>query len=603
MTLVKNSLRPAALGLAIAAASTQAFADTSTRLETVIVTADRFEQNVTDTIAPVTVITREELDERNVQSVTQALSLLPSIALKASGGEGQQTSLFIRGNANNQILVLVDGQRINSATSGGTALNLFPVELIERIEYVRGPGSTMYGADAMGGVIQIITRQPSDEGAGQVTLTVGTQNSQSLNASWASSLSEHTRYSISGSVESTEGFDVLQDSESDDDGYRNTSLQGKLSHTLTDSLTVNLNSAIWVGHTEYDASGNNESAFDNLAHGVDLIHRTDTAETKVSLGISRDKTTNFGNGTTKENGSDYVTENEHASVISRLQLNSSTQLALGLDYDGDDVSESDTNYDVKNRERYGVFAKGTKQLDNLTTEASVRRDSDSQFGYNNTWSLGASYALSETLRLHASHGTAFRAPTYNELYWPGYGNPDLLPEKLRTTDVSLSGGERYPWTISAYYSQATDLISGGANVNQATIKGLEASIDYDYGNTNHSLVVDLMSAERDDNGKALVYRPEASVKLISAYTALDWNLGTELVAQKGVFTNASNSHALPGFAIVNLFAKKEIADDWTLSARVDNLFDRDYYLNYDSYNTNLYNATPFAASISLSHSF
>lgn len=561
-----------------------------TQLDTVIVSANRIAQPVTETLAPVSIITREEIQAKNITSLKQALVTLPGISLISSGGKAQSTSLFTRGTNSSHTLILLNGQRINSATLGSTLFNLIPVDQIDRIEYVRGPRSALYGSDAIGGILQIFTNQQPSENTTTVSATAGSDNTQILSGSVRRAISDKTFYSVHLSDEQSGGYDVRDAQSADNDGYSIRTLSASLNHQINEQFNVQANSNLWQGDYEFDPSfGGDETEFSNFAHGLKLGYSRANLDSSLSLGISQDDSLTFGNGVTKAKGSKFVTQHKELNWLNHLSVGDYTDLTAGIDFRQDDVSKSSTNYSVEQRDTTGIFAGVIHSFDRIDLESSVRRTDDEQFGLHNTWSLAAAWNFDNGIQLGLSRGTGFKAPTFNDLYFPGSGNPNLKPEQSKSTELSISGGDEVRWSVNLYETDITNLIAWApdangnwkpSNVNNANIKGLEASTSFSYAAVAHTLTLDLLDPTDNKTGKDLIYRPDRQFKWQVSY-AVEQNLtvGADLLYQGKRFTNAGNTASLPSNTLVNLYFSYEPYPSLELGVRVDNLLNKQYQSN------------------------
>ncbi|WP_370279420.1 TonB-dependent receptor domain-containing protein [Pontibacterium sp.] len=565
-----------------------------TELDTVIVSANRIEQPITETLAPVSVITREEIEEKNITSLKQALTTLPGISIISSGGKAQSTSLFTRGTNSSHTLILLNGQRINSATLGTTMFNLIPVDQIDRIEYVRGPRSTLYGSDAIGGILQIFTNQKPSENVAKVSVSAGSDNTQIVSGSVRRQINDQTYYSVHVSDEQSGGYDVRDSQSTDNDGYSIRTLSASINHQINAQFDIQANSDLWKGDYEFDPNfGGDETEFNNYAHGLKLSYLRSNLASSLSLGISQDDSLTFGNGTTKANGSKFVTQHKEVNWLNNITVGDYTDLTAGIDFKQDDVSNSSQTYDVEERDTTSVFAGVIHSVGPFDLESSVRRTKDEQFGFKNTWSLAGSWNFDNGVQLGLSRGIGFKAPTFNDLYFPanafGAGNPDLKPEESKSTELSLSGGEQVRWAISLYETDIHNLIVWTedppgfwkpSNVNDANIKGLEVSTSFNFASVDHTVALDLLDPTDDQTGKDLVNRPERQLKWQMAYAVKqNFSVGGDLLYQGKRFTDAANTTSLPSNTLVNLYLSYTPYPKLELGVRVDNVLNKQYQSN------------------------
>ncbi|WP_299198680.1 TonB-dependent receptor [uncultured Amphritea sp.] len=562
-------------------------ADNNT-LKTIVVSANLIEQPITETIASVSVVTAEEIQRSQVDSAKAAINLLPGVNFTSSGARGQAAALYTRGTESDHTLILLNGIRIGTPTAAGTRLELIPVDQIEKIEFVRGPRSALYGSDAIGGIIQIFTKNGDKKASGSVALTLGDQGTQKLSGSYSQPYSDNGSLSVALSADHHDGIDVKDDAEFDKDGYRNLSANIGVDQQLTDRISLNLQASKWQGNSEFDTTwGGNESDFENELYSARLSYSGDRFDSALSTAYVKDDNLTYGNGISRKNGSRYVTERQQINWLNTVYINNST-LSAGLDYLNDDLSESTESYTVTSRETKAAFIGLLHEGENYQAELSGRFTDDEQFGENTTYSAGYAYQF-KPVKVALSHGTAFKAPTFDDLYYPlsfGYqGNPDLKPEESETTELSFSGNGSALWQISFYKTDVRNLISTNdtfttvENTNKAEIEGVDASYQIGYGHWNHTLAYQYVNAKDAETGKKLRFRPQDTIKWQINYAASQWSAGSEIIWEGKRYTNLDNSSSLPAFTLVNLYTTYQATPEWSLGGRIENLFDKEYRTN------------------------
>ncbi len=572
--------------------------------EAVIVTATRTAQTADESLASVSVITREDIEQSQATNVTELLRLQAGIDIARSGGPGQQTSLFLRGTNSNQSLVLIDGMRVSSATTGGFAWQNLSLTDVERIEIVRGPHAAQYGSDAIGGVIQIFTRQNK---RGHLRGQVGSYNSWLVDAGLGGG--EKFTYSLNFSTQDTEGFSATNPKNSydynpDNDGYKNSSLSGNINISITDLTSLQLSGWHSNSETEYDSSGGiGEDDNTNSSVTAKLINQT-TARWSQSLnfGLSQDDSKSTYESFSGIQHGRITTERWLVDWQNDIVLSPTDSITLGISSQNDDAINSDensghVNFDenITNNALYAIFRNrfGKNEL-NL----SGRIDDHSSFGNHTTGQIAWGLDTTSKLRLLASYGTAFRAPTINELYYPVYGNPDLIPE----TSQTLEFGARYKiskkqnFSASAYHTSITDLIQSDpftwqyTNIGKAHIDGLELEYDYQFDLWSLQANLTWMKAIDESDNSDLLRRPGLKLGLqATRYFQNKGNFSLEWVyASEREDMNFSTFPAeritLDPYNLFNLSTRISLSRQWWLEGRLDNLTDEDYELVY-GYNT------------------
>lgn len=586
---MKKRCLPAAALLLLGAHS--AFA---TDLDPIIVTATRTAQTADETLASVTVITREKIERQQASSVQDVLRGVPGLAIANTGGHGKATSVFLRGTESDHVLVLIDGVKVGSATLGTTAFQHIPVEQIERIEIVRGPRSSLYGSEAIGGVIQIFTRKGG--GALRPFFSIGGGSHQTYSASaGVSGGGERGWFNVSASGIDTGGFNACDGRpppggagcftyEPDKDGYRNLSGSLRAGYRFDNGLEMDVRALRAEGKNEFDGRSVNESeSVQQILGGTLRFSPADIWQITLTAGRSRDESDNFKDGAFR---SRFDTERDTLSFQNDLSFAPDHLLTVGADYQ-DDRIDSTTAYAVTSRDNTGLFTQYQGRFGAHDVQLSLRRDDNEQFGNRNTGGAAWGYAPSESLRLTASHGTAFKAPTFNELYFPGFGNANLRPEESRSFELGLGGKAVWGrWSLNAYETRVDDLIAfdaatwAPANIDQARIRGLEAVLGTQLGgwdlNTNLTLLDPENRSVGANDGNVLPRRARQSLRLDADRDFGRYRLGATLLAAGKRYDDLANTRALGGYATIDLRAEVALAKDWRVQARVENLFDKDY---------------------------
>ncbi len=569
--------------------------------EAVIVTATRTTETVDETLSSVTVITREEIDASQTKSLAELLDARAGIDVRRNGGLGTATFLSMRGTEADHVLVLIDGVRIGSATLGTPAWEFVPVDQVDRIEIVRGPRSSLYGADAIGGVVQIFTRKGGQEDgktSAQAKAGYGSQNTSEFGFGFNGRRGA-SNYSLYASRLQTDGIDARQPvpgpfgvDEPDTDAYQNTSFSARAGYDFSDSLNGELSLLHAEGHTEFDAAfSGNETDFVQQTGSAKLSWDVNSRyQTRFLLGRSLDNSDVFRtDGTASLDRFD--TRRLNASWLNDFSLGQSNFLTAGVDY-LDDAVESTVPYEESSRDNIGAFAQFQRRQRRLDLDAGLRVDDNQQFGNKTTGNLAIGYGLSKTLRLVGSYGTAFKAPTFNDLYFPGFNNPNLKPEQSASWELALRGTQHGGrWRVSAFGTEVTDLITFDfvelipVNIGEADIQGLEAEVSYKLGTwLLEASLTHLLTFEDVETGKQLPGRSESSGRIDARRQMNSYEYGLTWLAQSDRFDDKANTIRVPGYAIVNLFGAYHFTKRISLRARIENLFDKEYQ-TIATYNT------------------
>ena len=562
----------------------------SAEFDPIIVTATRTAQTANETLASVTIITRDDIEEHQATSVQDLLRTVPGINISNSGGAGKTTSVFMRGTQSDHVLVLIDGIKVGSATLGTTAFQHIPIEQIERIEIVRGARSSLYGSEAIGGVIQIFTRKGNGEAKPYFSLGKGSFETSNLSAG-VSGGDEQNWYSANMSSSDTKGFNACDGtasagcfvaSEPDKDGYNNQSISLRGGHRFANEVEVEIHVLQANGETEFDGSFQNSSESIQQVIGSTLhFSPNDIWRLSLAVGNSLDESDNFINGIF---ASRFDTELKTVSWQNDFHLSPTRLLTLGVDYQ-DDKIDSDTIYPVTSRDNKGLFVQYLAAYSGHDLQFSVRHDDNEQFGGFNTGGLAWGNNLGNNLRITASYASAFKAPTFNELYFPFFGDPNLKPEEASSFELGISdqGGL---WSVNLYETEIHDLIAFDSstflagNVNEAKIRGVESRLSTKIARWEINASLTLLDARDHSNGSnrgnLLPRRAEESVKLTADHQLDGYSYGFTLLAESDRFNDLANTTVLDSYATVDLRFDYILAKQWHLQARAENLFDEDY---------------------------
>ncbi|WP_031434067.1 TonB-dependent receptor domain-containing protein [Methylomarinum vadi] len=571
-----------------------ALADESVQLPNYVVTATRADIPTNQLSAATTVYTRNDIEQYQVNTLPELLQRTTGIDMTQNGGMGKNTSVFMRGTNSDHVLVLIDGIKAGSVTSGTSPFQYLPVDQIERVEIIRGPQSSLYGSEAIGGVIQIFTRKGKQQATPSITLDAGGGNYDTLQTSGSISGKWHKAwYTLSASHINTQGFDAREPTsrvdDPDNDGYYNTGLNAKLGYRFDNNAEIEAFYMRTEGRTDFDGTPN-KTEFVNQVVGLSgAADITDIWHSTLRLGQSRDDNDNFA-----PDGSFYSrfgTTRWNVSWLNELQLADDHQLVLGSDYRLDEV---DSSTDFTESERYGVGIFGelhSRLFERHYINASLRWDENEAFGDYVTGSFGWRFNWDYGISAFASFGNAFKAPTFNELFWPntgfGGGNPNLEPEESTTFEAGLAGAHDWlNWEVRAYHTNIDNLIANWPpeNIDKAQIDGIETEIGAKILGWHNKLGFQLLSPKDRITNKRLPRRAEKilTYDLSRSFEAID--VGASILARGDSFDNSSNSTKVAGFVTVDLRAAYHFDRHWRISAKLKNLLDKQYQLA-DTYNT------------------
>ena len=556
-------------------------------LDPVVVTAARGPQRLSDMTADVTVIGRDEIARAGVQSLAEVLQRQPGIQISMSGGAGSTSAVYLRGVNGNQTLVLIDGMRVGSATAGATALEAIPLDLIDHIEILRGPASSLYGADAVGGVIQVFTRRGDGAPAFNGSASYGTYGTGQATAGVGGS-SGAWRYAIQGGYQGSRGFNAIGNQADfsynpDRDGYDRGNASANLSYRINVEHEVTAQYYYSRLSNRFDATPGYDDKTTTTVESFALSSTDRLASfwvSRLDLGQGSDNSvsqTGFGNSGFRTRQNQLTWQNDLTLPVGALSL-----AYVGLD----EKISTDPAFPVSSRRTNSFVGVYQVRVDPHTLQANLRFDDSSQYGGRTTGALGYAYAFGEGWRALVNAGTAFKAPTFNDLYYPGFANPRLAPETARNADVALdyaSGTLLARATV--YRNEVKNLIVFGCdadfncapnNVAKATLTGLTLQGQADWRSISLKGSLDLLRPEDDATGNQLPRRARQYGSASVLVPWVDWQFGAELVAASARFDDAANTRRMGGYALVNVTANYALTKHWSLTLRADNVFDKQY---------------------------
>ena len=548
----------------------------------IIVTAKGI-QTTADALVTSHVLTAQQIEATQANDIPALLSQITGINVNDSGGRGSQTSVFLRGTASSQTIVLIDGVRVGSATLGSAALNSYPIEAIDRIEIVKGPFSGIYGADAVGGVIQLFTRKGGN-GRGSVSATLGSHSLSEYGLALNGGNERHS-FRISAHAEDVDGIDrtSIQTGGNDDrDGFEESALSIAGRTRFGEHTQADL-SVLYTDNTaEFDNTFGDDTGFftdtETLSTALNLDSTlTDTLRWRNTLGINKDESV------TPAFFSDITTNRDSVGSELVFDFGANNILTVGADYYQEDI-ETSSDFPVTDRDNTGVYTQLQLRGDTLSMVGSLRYDDNSAYGEDTNGSLAVNYDFTDRLRAVVSYGTAFVAPSFNQLYFPFFGNPDLQPEESESFEVSLLGSnDHLSWRLSAYRTDITNLFSFdpvtflAANIGEAEVEGVELELGTVVADWELALNVDLLSAEDKDTGIELDDRAEQTLSISAARTFGDLDVRLDFRAESGRFDLRGTE--LAGHGLLDINARYQVNEQISLLANIDNVFDKDYTVN------------------------
>lgn len=554
------------------------------QVETITVTATRAAQQTSPILATQIVIGRAEIALAEVESLPELLSRYAGIDVSQNGGRGQTASVFIRGASSDQTLVLINGLRVNTASNGAATWSTISPESIERIEIVKGPRAAVWGSDAIGGVINIITRKHVP---GKVTLNAkyGTNNTQSYYVGTGIAHGDGAT-TVAINHESSDGFDVLKTQEPDEDGYDNLSVLVNGSQNVSDDLTVTWLLRASEQDTDFDSTylnrAENKTREWSLGANYQWLASDVANTTVVTLGSTRDTSLSFGNGREQANGDLFETRRDQLSVANTTVVSPALSVVLGTDQYEEKVA-STTAFAETSRHVQGYFGHALFAQNAVTAELALRYDDVENIDSETTYNASVGYQFNDQWLVSAAVGSGFKAPTFNDLYFPFGGNPDLLSETSDTEELTVQY-QRDAWdvAVSWYNTDIINLIEWAPDANgiwqprniaSAEIKGVDFTANYAGFGGKHTFNYGYLNAANGNTGARLVRRAknQFSYQFMANFGDTDLLLNYEY---KGSRTDSGQY--LASYQLVDVSVNHHFNDDLSGQFKLQNVFNQDY---------------------------
>ena len=584
----------------------------------IVISASRVESKRIETGSSITVLDAQYLQENQARTVAEVLQDVPGVSVANSGGLGRQTSVFIRGAGSNKTLVIIDGIEVNdlSSITGGYDFAHLMADNIERIEVLKGSQSALWGSDAMGGVINIITKKSKAGFNPTAAIEIGENNYHKESVS-LSGANGNSHYSLFASNLETDGISA-KTNEADDDSYENKNITLKAGHQFADIFAMDTVLRYSDTESEYDDyfgsdydSGyysTNRQHQAKLNSNIDLLNKQ--WQNRLSVAFSDSKNENFSSNNSESEGQKIKTD-----LQSDYYFNTINNYTQRISFIAEHENDRYQSWGMDKKERIEasgvVLGYGADWAKTVFVNAALRHDFNDKFDDTTTYHIDISTWVSDGTRLHTSHGTGVKNPSLGQLY--GYnasdwgaaydysGNPTLKPEESLSWDV----GVEYNFAdLDAYIdltyfdSRYTDMHSYESNTyvnldNKATARGVEFTgslkITEDFrANANYTFM------ETDDgDGDELLRRPKHSASLNSNYKYtpnLSANIGVRYVGERLDYGNIE----LDDYTVINIGAAYQVHKHITLSGRLENAFDKEYE------EVSGYNTDPLTAYIGVS---
>ncbi|WP_404341111.1 TonB-dependent receptor domain-containing protein [Pseudoalteromonas mariniglutinosa] len=583
-------LNKSILGVAIAAALSFSVSAEEQSIEHITITANKFAQSINDTLATVSVIERADIEKSNVRDLPAILNTIAGVDIVRNGGFGQKSDAFVRGASAKHTLVLIDGVRVSDASSGSVSLTNIPVNSIERVEIVKGARAAIYGSDAVAGVINIITRQATNN---TLSATLGTDSYENYQLA-GGIVKNAVTFNYNLGYEETDGYDVTGKDPSlavtkdyDDDGYTNKNIGFNLAYKTENAGVFSALSQYSEGQGEYDnAYGNDAYDFENYT--AKLGWEKSSAIYTQSASVSTSQEENIQTGT--EDQQTYSTERVEFEYSGLYTLTNTVDITGGVNFLNEDLSDSSATSSEEQRDNTALFVGVFYDDDTWLGNAVVRTDDYDFHGRANTYTTALGYKANQYVTLRLSHGTAFRAPslinafvTDSLWYAP---NSDIKPEESVNNEFGITLNTDWGrYDIAIFDNKIDNLIDNkldantgkyvATNIDKVSMQGIELSAEFEGFGFQHNVNLSLLDAKDETTHADLARRPSETFN----YTVgQDWGaFDASLSMQYRSSRPAIYDIELAAFTVFNLSANYQLMDELSLQARLENITDKQYF--------------------------
>lgn len=584
MKTFSSPVRLAALPVALAAAFSS-FAVTSyaqSQLKETVVTASRIPTRADDLVSDVVVLDRVAIEASTGRTLAELLARSAGLQMASNGGLGKNSSVFTRGTETRHTILLIDGVRYGSATTGAPSWDNIPLDMIERIEVLKGPASALYGSEAVGGVVQVFMRKGVKGFSPFASVTVGSNAYAQLSAGLTGG-DGALSYAIGVEKTQDKGFSATNSKagtsyNADRDGFKQDAVNASVAYQINPDWKIDAGMLYADGVNHYDDSFKGDT-------------RSSVRTQTLRAGVEGKVFTGWKTQLRVSQAADMTNAIESAFMPSKFNTNQNQitwqndiDTPLGVALVGVErltqKIDSSTIYDVSQRTVSSYFVGLNGSSGGHSWQANVRRDSNSQFGDSSTWFAGYGYKISPAWRVNTSYGTSFVAPSFNQLYFPGFGNTALQPEKGRNFDLGVTYSENgqtvklvhFDNKIQGFITNTTKAES----IPRARITGWTLGYDGAFGAFNVHASADSLNPRNELTDKVLRRRARNQVTMGADYTSGAWTLGGSLLNVGSRFEDEKNTLPLNSYTTLDVFVNYAINKDLQLQTKLNNLANKSY---------------------------
>ena len=580
---------PLALAFAAAFPALPTFAQTSitSQLKETVVSATRTPTRADELVSDVVVINRPEIEKMLGRTLPEILARVPGVQFSSNGGLGKNSSVNIRGSEARHTILLIDGVRYGSATTGTPTWDNIPMDMIERIEILKGPASALYGSEAVGGVVQIFMRKGVQGFSPYASATLGSEKFRQL-ATGFSGGTGPVSYSLGVQKTREAGFSATNprvgaNYNPDRDGFDQNALNATVAVQINPSWKLDAGLLYADSVNQSDDGLNRDTRFAGLSTATRVgIEGMVMPGWKTQLRYSQSVDSNRGIvgaflPSLFKTTQDQVTWQNDIDTPIGVALVGVEQLKQKVD--------SSTVYTVNKRDVTSYFLGLNGNSGKHSWQANVRNDNNSQFGTASTGFTGYAFSLTPAWRVNASYGTSFVAPSFNQLYFPASatfkGNPLLQPERGRNTDFGVTWSDAGQTVkLVKFDNKITDIIATvgimPVNFSRGRIDGVTLSYDGSFGPLTLRGSIDAINPRNEATGKLLPRRSSDQLRLGADYAMNAWTFGGSVLRSGSRFNDAANLQPLDGFTTADLYVDYAVSKELKLQAKVNNLTNKQY---------------------------
>ncbi|HAV5588536.1 TPA: TonB-dependent receptor [Acinetobacter baumannii] len=563
----------------------------ATQLDPIVVTASKSAEKASEVPARISVIDEKTIEQNPLLNVSDIIQRDPSIYVKQSGGLGQISEISLRGTKSVHTLVLKDGARLNSQNELGP---LYPAFLdttdVQQIEILKGPASVQYGSDAIGGVVQLISKKPEKTGA-ELTGIYGENNTYKtiVNANLVSDQGFYAQ--LGGQRLESDGTRIFESQpENEKAGYNQKGYHAKVGFFQENLIDASASIS--------ENKGTNIFSNDYITNTAQRLFENRVINTKVAYNILPDLIINahYANVQDKQNvpayDSYYNTENNESDLNLKWKFTPNQNILVGATYNDANYKSNTILNSDKSVNSTGYYLQHQLKNDLFDTQVGVRLEDNQRFGTHTVGQGAIRYHFLPNASVYANIGSAFRAPTLNELYSQWGGNENLAPEK----STSYEMGVNYDLTsnvstnFSVYHTKIKDLIAYNAgtntNIAKANFTGGEAGIKWHQDDLFLSTEYAYVKTENEKDNTEIPYRPRQTLTVSTGLENAVYGISASLIARAKSYADSANSMRVPGYATVDLNAYWNVIPNVKLFTNIQNVGDVQYREVLNTYPSN-----------------